>query len=133
MEMSEVSLKWGTEVAERGFSQVPNFLMNINQFLDEEDRLKPIELLILLQIASAWWKRDDLPFPSMGTLGKRVGASERQVQRVIKKLEEVGYLKKIKRKRHGIIASNAYDLSPLVDRLKIIAKLFPTERPRQLK
>lgn len=133
MEISEISLKWGAEVAERGFSQVPNFLMNINQFLDEEERLKPIELLILLQITSAWWKRDDFPFPSMATLGKRVGASERQVQRVIKKLEEAGYLKKIKRKRHGIIASNAYDLSPLVDRLKLIAKAFPTERPRQLK
>ena len=31
--MSEVASKWGTPVAERGFAQIPNYLLLLNRFL----------------------------------------------------------------------------------------------------
>ena len=58
----------------------------------------------------------------MSTLAQRAGISERQVQRAIKALEQKGYLTKAKKKIKGVIASNVYDLSPLVKILQTVAE-----------
>ena len=129
---SEVATKWGEVVARRGFAQLPNYLINLNQFIDKEERLSPLELLILIELAAAWWRRDEMPFPSMRTLSVRCGTSERQVLRAISHLEELKFLKRVKRRTKGIISSNAYDLEPLVSMLEAVAKAYPTEHPRNL-
>lgn len=131
--MSEVATKWGQLVAERGFSQVPNYLMLINQFIDQEKRLSSLELLLLIQLSGAWWKKSEMPFPSMRTLAIRCGTSERQVLRAISHLEELSLLRRVKRRTDGLIASNAYDLSPLVTILEEIAKAYPNEFPRNVR
>jgi predicted transcriptional regulator len=130
--MSDVAEKWGRPVAERGFAQIPNYLLLLNQFLDREHRLSPVELLVLLQLIGSWWKKDDLPFPSMGTLATRCGVSDRQIQRAVNQLVAHGLLQRVKRRTRGIIASNAYDLSPLADFLGEVAKAFPNEFPRNV-
>lgn len=130
--MYSVAEKWGKAVAERGFAQTPNYLLLLNQFLDDDHRLSAAELLILIQLAGSWWKKDDLPFPSMRTLAIRCGVSERQVHRAVSHLEELGLIKKMKRRSKGIIASNAYDLEPLVKILNEVAKAFPNEFPRNV-
>ena len=129
--MSEVAQKWGERVAARGFSQIPNYLLLLNQFVDPDNRLSPLELLILIELSGSWWKKDEQPFPSMRTLAIRCGTSERQVLRAISHLEELSLLKRIKRRTKGLIASNAYDLSPLVEMLDEVAKLYPNEFPRK--
>jgi predicted transcriptional regulator len=130
--MSDVSEKWGAAVAQRGFAQVPNYLLLINQFLDKEHRLSPAEILILIQLVGSWWKKDALPFPSMATLAQRCGVSSRQVQRAVNRLEGAGLIQRVKRRSSGIISSNAYDLSPLVALLAEIAKAFPNQFPRNV-
>lgn len=131
--MSDVAGKWGIEVAQRGFTQIPNYLLLINQFLDQPHRLSPVELLIVLQLVGSWWKKDELPFPSMKTLARRCGVSERQVQRSVNSLVQKGFLARTKRRgERGIIASNAYNLQPLVAVLGVIAKAFPNEYPRKV-
>lgn len=130
--MSEVAEKWGDEVARRGFAQIPNYLLLINQFLHEDERLSSVELLTLIQLSSAWWKKDQLPFPSANTLAKRCGVSERQIHRAVSKLQNIGLLKKVSRRRKGVIASNEYDLRPLVNILNEIAKIYPNEFPRNV-
>ena len=131
--MSEVAQKWGAAVAGRGFSQTPNYLLFINQFIDKENHLSPLELLILVQLSGSWWKKDEMPFPSMRTLAIRCGTSERQVLRAISHLEELTLLKRVKRRTKGLIASNAYDLSPLVEMLQEVAKMYPNEFPRNVR
>lgn len=131
--MSEVSMKWGDLVASRGFSQVPNYLLLINQFIDEDNRLSPLELLTLIELSGAWWKKEEQPFPSMRTLAIRCGTSERQVLRAIGRLEELNLIKRVKRRSKGLIASNAYDLTPLVEMLTEIARQYPNDFPRNLK
>lgn len=131
--MSDVALKWGDAVAGRGFSQIPNYLLFINQFIDKENHLSPLEVLLLVQLSGAWWKKDEMPFPSMRTLAIRCGTSERQVLRAISHLEELNLLKRVKRRSKGLIASNAYDLSPLVEFLQEIAKMYPNEFPRNVR
>jgi hypothetical protein len=126
-----VSGKWGDLIADRGFAQIPNYLLLLNQFLDAEHKLSAIELLVLLQIVGTWWRKSDLPFPSMATLADRCGVSERQVQRAVARLEKGKFLKRVKRRNAGIVASNAYDLSPLVEILETVARAFPNAYPRR--
>ena len=128
----DITAKWGKPVAERGFAQMPNYLLFINQFLDKDHRLSPVELLVLFQLVGTWWKKGDMPFPSMGTLAIRCGVSDRQIQRAVNQLEKIGLLKRVNRRIKGIISSNAYDLSPLVEILEEIAKVFPNEFPRNV-
>lgn len=130
--MSEIVQKWGAPVAQRGFAQVPNYLLLLNQFLEEESRLSATELLVLIQLVGAWWKKDEPPFPSMSTLARRSGVSSRQVQRSINRLEKLGLLKRTKRRSTGIVSSNAYDLAPLVSVLNEVSKAFPNEFPRNV-
>jgi predicted transcriptional regulator len=130
--MSGIVEKWGVPVAERGFTQIPNYLLLLNQFLDKEHRLSPVELLVLFQLAGSWWRKDSMPFPSMGTLAVRCGVSERQIQRAVNQLVKLNLIARVNRRSKGIIASNAYDLTPLVDILGEIAKAFPNEFPRNV-
>lgn len=131
--MSDVADKWGDLVAERGFAQIPNYLLLLNQFLDADHRLSPLELLLLLQIAGTWWRKGQAPFPGVAALATRSGSSTRQVQRAISRLEELGLLRRIKRRSSGIIASNAYDLSPLVEVLHQVARAFPNAYARDVR
>lgn len=129
--MSDVADKWGEAVAARGFTQVPNYLLLLNQFVAPELRLTPAELLILIQLAGAWWHKGQLPFPSVRVLADRCGVSERQVQRALRRLEELDLVKRVSRRTHGLIASNFYDLTPLVTMLGKIAELYPNAFPRK--
>lgn len=129
----DVLEKWTAPVAERGFAQLPNYLLFLNQFLDEENRLSPVELMVLIQLAASWWRKDELPFPSMVTLAVRCGVSERQIQRAVTRLERDDLLRRVKRRASGIIASNAYDLTPLVGVLQQVAIAFPNAFPRRIK
>ncbi len=130
--MSEVLEKWGKSVAERGFAQVPNYLLILNQFLDDENKLGPGELNVLIQLVGAWWRKSEHPYPALKTLAVRSGISDRQAQRAVTRLEKMGLLKREKRKAGGLIASNAYNLSPLVRFLGEVAKAFPNEFPRKV-
>jgi hypothetical protein len=130
--MSEITEKWGKAVGERGFSQIPNYLLLFNHFLDSEHKLSPVELLVILQLVGSWWKKGDLPFPSMRTLAIRCGVSERQIQRAVNRLVQLELLRRVNRRTKGLIASNAYDLAPLVTFLNTVAKAFPNEFPRNV-
>lgn len=130
--MSEIVSKWGESVASRGFAQIPNYLLLLNQFIDQDNRLSPLELLVLIELAGSWWKKGDQPFPSMRTLSIRCGTSERQILRAITHIEELNLIRRVKRRQKGLIASNAYDLTPLVEMLAEVAKQYPNEFPRNV-
>lgn len=63
-----------------------------------------------------------MPFPSKKRLAERLGVSDKTVQRAMKRLEDEGLIKRERRSHaSGGQASNRYDLSPLVEKLKPIA------------
>lgn len=128
--MADINDKWGDVVAGRGFAQIPNYLLLVNQFLEDERRLSPAELLILIQLVGAWWRTKQLPYPSIGTLARRCGISVRQAQRSVGELEERGLIRRVKRRSDGLITSNAYDLEPLVNFMGEVARSFPNEFTR---
>lgn len=131
--MQDVSSKWGRGVAERGFAQIPNYLLNLNIYVSDEKKLSPVEMLVLLHLVASWWKKDEMPFLAMRTLADRLGISERQVQRAIKSMEEKGFFEKKRNTIKGVIASNSYDLTPLVGMLKIIDEHFINKHPRNIR
>lgn len=130
--MSDIAEKWGVKIAQRGFAQVPNYLLLLNQFLVKEKRLSPVELLVLIQLVGSWWRKAEMPFPSMTTLANRCGVSSRQIQRSINRLEDIGLIRRVNRRSQGVISSNAYDMEPLVDLLNIVADAFPNDFPRNV-
>jgi len=109
--------KWGVAVMKLGFTILPSLLFRAQQRLG----LNPTQFAVLLQISDYWWEPSRKPFPSKATLAERLGLSPRQVQRYIAELETAGLLKRIERRAaHRGKLSNEYDLSGLVDRLKLI-------------
>lgn len=131
--MDDISSKWGKDVAERGFTQIPNYLLQINMFVHEDHQISAAEMLVLIHLIASWWKKDEMPYPSMRTLSERSGISERQVQRAIKALEQKGYLRKSKKKIKNLLASNAYDLRPTVEILQTVADYYINKHPRNIK
>lgn len=131
--LPDVVDKWGAAVAARGFAQIPNYLLEVNRFIDPSLRLKPLELLILIELIGSWWKKSDQPFPSMKTLALKCGSSERQVHRALTVLESAKLISKSKRRVKGIISSNSYDLQPLVEALAVISENFINDYPRTVR
>ncbi len=130
--MSDIADKWGERIAQRGFAQIPNYLLLLNQFLLKERRLSPVELLVLIQLVGSWWKKDEMPFPSMTTLATRCGVSSRQIQRAINRLESEKLIRRVNRRTQGVVSSNAYDMEPLIALLNAVADAFPNDFPRNV-
>ena len=124
---------WGEDVAGRGFVQVPNYLLQANLFLDDGHKLSPAEMMVVLTLVSTWWEVDVMPFPSMRTISNRTGISERQVQRAVNSLEKKGFVKRRKKSVKGVIKKHEYDMTALVEMLKLIAKEYPNLYPRKIK
>jgi Crp-like helix-turn-helix domain len=105
--------KWG-EAARGGFQAVPDLLLK-NQ---DELKLNPTELVVLLNVLMHWWYRDQKPFPRPTTIARRMGSTVRTVQRAITKLENEGLLIR----RRGEKKTIVLDPDPLVQRLSELAK-----------
>jgi predicted transcriptional regulator len=113
--------KWGKAVMERGFCVVPSLLLRAQPRL----KLTPTQLAVLMHLADYWWDVARKPYPSKKALAERLGLGERQVQRIIAQLEEMGFVKRIERiAKHRGKLSNEYDLDGLVTRLKEIEPEF---------
>jgi hypothetical protein len=112
--------KWGAEVMALGFCILPSLLFRAQHRLG----LKSTHLAVILQLAEFWWHDDNLPFPKKQTIAERVGLKEKQVQRLIRDLEQRGYIARIERKTPHGQASNFYNLSGLVKKLKELAPEF---------
>ena len=83
------SAKWG-DARLAGFQSVPDVLFIKQQALG----LDPVDVVVLLNLTLFWWFRDQPPFPRSSIIAQRMGVSARTVQRVFKKLELLGYIRR---------------------------------------
>lgn len=103
--------KWGKTLISAGFTALPDVIFQYQKAL----KLKPLDVLILLHLASYWWKPNENPWPAKGTIAESIDVDPRTVQRSIKKMEDLGYVKRIARiARAGDNLTNEYDLRGLV-------------------
>lgn len=110
--------RWSKEVLEPGFTFVPSVILRAQARL----HIDAVELTVLLHLIDHWWDDDTMPFPSKKRLAERLGVSDKTIQRAMKRLEDEGLIRREARSHSsGGQASNRYDLSPLVEKLKPIA------------
>lgn len=110
--------KWGRATIDAGYTVIPVVLLKYQQRLG----LKPLELNVLLQILSYWWKEGGLPRPSKKSLATAVGVDPSTIRRCLVRLEKAGYIKReFRRTQSGANRANVYDPSGLVSVLKPIA------------
>jgi len=113
--------KWGKEVMKVGFNIIPALLLRAQRRLG----LNSTQLNLLLHLTDYWWSADRMPYPTIDTLGERMGLKHRQVQRIITELENAGLIRRVERfAPHKGKMSNEYNLSGLVKKLREIAPEF---------
>lgn len=95
--------KWNYEVATRGFTAVPNALLDAYTLLE----MTPTQFLIFVNIDSFRWSSQKDPFPSIETLADRTGLSARTITRNITTLEKKH---RLLRRIPRAYSSNAYSL-----------------------
>lgn len=117
----ESEKKWGKAVMSHGYCIFPSILLQAQARLS----VNPQEMMVLLQLVEHWWKADGKVFPSKDVISQRVGQSTKQVQRHIRRLEELHLVQRKERyKTGGVRTTNEYDLSGLVAKLKAIEPDF---------
>ncbi len=108
--------KWSKAVMAHGYCIFPSILLQAQSRLGVSAQ----EMMVLLQLAEHWWRSDSKVFPKKEVIGQRVGLSAKQVQRHVRRLEELKLVERKERFRGGLRTSNYYDLSGLVAKLKAI-------------
>jgi hypothetical protein len=125
-EKFKIEAIWGKDLIEGlGFTAIPSILLERQADLG----LDPVDVTILLHLASFWRDRNNPPWPSKKTLAIRMGTTPRTVQRHTARLEEKGFISRVARKKsHGGTQSNTYYLDGLIEAARPLA-----EATRQLR
>ena len=91
----ELKEKWGENSLILGFTQIPTTLI----YAQKELGLSSIEINILLNLLTHWWKKEEFPYPSQAGIAYRMGVSTRTVQRTLAGLETKGFITRNKTSR----------------------------------
>lgn len=111
--------KWGQDTMNANYTVIPSALLRGQARLG----INATELAILVHLIDHWWKPGEMPWPSKKTLAERLRVGEKTIQRAMAHLEEEGLIsRKARFNKTGARTSNEYDLAPLVERLKPIAR-----------
>lgn len=99
--------RWGQnkELFNEGFIVVPNRFFQRYASLRPQ-ALSPGEALFILHLMTFKWEAA-APYPSYGTLAKRMGVTDKMARRYAQRLQKKGYLMRLFRKR----APNRFDLT----------------------
>jgi DNA-binding HxlR family transcriptional regulator len=120
--------KFGDTVRDAGVTLVPRVLLNAMGEL----QLKPMQLVVLLQLISCWGNERSHPFPSRARLRKWIGCDKRTLDRALRELVQLGLIVKRKRiDRPRGQRSNEYDLTGLIERLGPLARRAINRKKRR--
>lgn len=106
--LRENERKWGKKLWSLGWVAIPAVVLKYQDDL----KIDSVDLGLIMQLIRHWWYKDRDPFPSLAELGRCLKVSRSTVQRHLKKLCEMGYIKARKRidSKHGGQTSNSYEL-----------------------
>lgn len=113
---TNVYAKWG-DAALAGFQPVPDLLLRKQRELS----ISTTDLVVLLNILMHWWYADHLPFARPTVIARRMGLNVRTVQRSVRDLEALGFIRKCRDMR----GYSVFDPLGLVEKLGIIAQTDP--------
>lgn len=123
-----LAARWGATVLAHGFTGFPDVIFKYQKTL----KLKPLDVLILLHLASYWREAGNHPWPAKATIADAIGVDPRTVQRAIVGMEKLGYVKRIMRKAGvGDNLSNKYDMRGLVAALTKLSVELTAEKVKR--
>jgi hypothetical protein len=103
--------KWTKELMRAGWTVLPNVLFENQSNLG----LDPLDVNILLHIASYWWEPEGKPHPSKVTIAHAINVNPRTVQRRIAAMEKAKYIRREERRIKGEGSkTNVYHLEGLI-------------------
>lgn len=111
LKQSRVRDKWDG-VTDPGFLTLPYVLL-LHQ---AELGISSEHLNVLLNVIAHWHSNGRMPYPRSSSIARRMGISERSVQRSLSWLIHNGFLAKAVRLKRD--DPQAYDMAPLVQKLK---------------
>lgn len=108
-----------------GWTALPTVIIeNQRQLL-----LSPLDLNIILYLASKWWTAEGKPYPSKNTMAKAMDVHPRTIQKHIASLEGAGYIRREERRTEVGSRTNIYHLDGLIK----AAKPFADEKLEEIK
>ena len=105
-----VAKRWTPKLAKHWTPVARTFL---EHFAGLKPPLTAAEAMLVIQLVSFKWD-EAKPFPSVSTLAARMGCGERNIRKMLKRLEAVGYV--VREERVG--TSNLYELGGLFRKLE---------------
>lgn len=115
---TKLSEIWGDEVLERGFTAIPNLLLDNYKALG----MTATDLRVASQLLRYWWSLKNPPWPSKQTLADKLETTPSTIRKSIARMEGLGLVKREERRAAtGGNQSNQYDLSGLVDAVRRLA------------
>jgi len=106
--LSQPKAKWGDAI-EAGYQVLPDALLRGQHLLE----LSPTDIVVIANLNQAWWFADRRPYIQPHTIAKRMGVSERTVQRSLSRLRSRGYLNQIREVQWDGTVRYSHDLSGL--------------------
>ena len=105
--------KWTPTLMAAGWTVIPSVILERQKALG----LDPIDLNILMQLATYWWYKDNPPHPSKRAIAECIGRSPSTVQKRIARMESDGLIKRVKRydPKFGGQTTNQYQFTGLIE------------------
>jgi predicted transcriptional regulator len=114
---SEPQAKWG-EAIKAGFQVLPDALIRGQHLLE----LSATDVVVIANLNQAWWFADSRPYLQPHTIAKRMGVSERSVQRSLNRLRRKGYLRQVRERQNDGTVRYYHDLAGLRGKLEQLAR-----------
>lgn len=108
-----------------GWTALPSVIIENQKQLG----LNPLDLNIIVYLASKWWTAEGKPYPSKGTMAKAMDVHPRTIQKHIAALEGAGYIRREERRTELGSKTNVYHLDGLIK----AAKPFAQEKVAEIK
>jgi predicted transcriptional regulator len=89
--------KWSKTLMAAGWNALPSIIIEKQRALG----LDAVDMNIIVHLSNYWWRRDNLPHPSIRTIAEAIGVKPRTVQKRIKALHGVGLLTRTERRQSG--------------------------------
>jgi DNA-binding transcriptional ArsR family regulator len=114
---SQPEAKWG-DVIKAGYQVLPDALLRAQHLL----KLTATDVVVIANLNQAWWYADRLPYLTPHTIAKRMGVSERSVQRSLGRLRRKGLLRQVRERQDDGTVRYSHDLSGLRMQLEPLAR-----------
>lgn len=102
--------KWSKPLMDAGWTALPSVIVENQRQLG----LNPLDMNIILYLASKWWKAEGKPYPSKGTMAKAMDVHPRTIQKHIAAMEGAGYITREERRTPTGSKTNVYHLDGLI-------------------